>query len=52
MNFFVVPREIGEINKRGDQISCGGSPKITKKHPTPVYFEPESSIALKQYFGR
>ena len=31
MNFFVFPCEIREINKRGVKISCGGSPKITKK---------------------
>ena len=24
MNFFVIPREIQEINKQGIKISCGG----------------------------
>ena len=33
MSFFVIPREIREINKPGGgvKISCGGSAKITKK---------------------
>ena len=45
MNFFVVPREIRKIDKRG-----GGQNKLwgvcknheKNKHPPPVYFEPES----------
>ena len=45
MNFFVIPREIQEINKRG-KIICGGVSKNHEKniHP-PVYFEPESNNA-------
>ena len=33
MSFFVIPREIREINKPGGgvKISCGGSAEITKK---------------------
>ena len=31
MNFFVTPREIWEIIKRGDQNKLGVSAKITKK---------------------
>ena len=45
MNFFVIPREIQEINKRG-KIICGGVSKNHEKNiHSPVYFEPESNNA-------
>ena len=45
MNFFVIPREIQEINKRG-KITCGGVSKNHEKNiRPPVYFEPESNNA-------
>ena len=46
MNFFVIPREIQEINKRG-KITCGGVSKNHEKNiRPPVYFEPESNQCI------